>query len=138
MNTPAVTLHVPLSLYELLLKRAKEASQSVEDEILEVVESVVRPGEGDLSPDLQAAIDPLSGLDDGALRRAALDRSPEQAATRFAELNDKQQREGLTAEELEALQDLRHGYERVMVIRAEAASLLAQRGNDVTALADPS
>ena len=68
------------------------------------------------------------------LRRAAMDAFPEEAAARFVELNRKQQREGLTDEEIRALDDLRRGYERVMVVRAEAAALLKQRGHDVSKL----
>ena len=63
-----------------------------------------------------------------------MDRFPEEAAARFSELNRKQQREGLTDEEYRALDGLRRGYERVMVVRAEAAALLKQRGYDVSKL----
>ena len=64
----------------------------------------------------------------------AMDRFPEEAAARFTELNHKQQREGLTDEEIGALEDLRRGYEHVMVVRAEAAALLKERGHDVSKL----
>ncbi len=63
-----------------------------------------------------------------------MDRFPAEAAARFTELNRKQQREGLKDEEIEALDHLRRGYERVMVVRAEAAALLKQRGQDVSKL----
>ncbi len=133
MSAQAVTLHLPTSLYDLLKERAQATRQSLEAEILEVVTAAVRPDD-ELSPDLREAIAPLKDLDDEALRRAALDRFPDQAAARFTELNLKQQREGLTDEEIRALDDLRRGYERVMVVRAEAAALLKQRGHDVSKL----
>ncbi len=63
-----------------------------------------------------------------------MDAFPEQAAARFTELNRKQQREGLNDEEIRALDDLRRGYERVMVVRAEAAAVLKERGHDVSKL----
>ena len=63
-----------------------------------------------------------------------MDSFPNEAAARFAELNSKQQREGLTDEELKTLDSLRRGYERVMVVRAEAAALLKERGHDVSML----
>ncbi len=87
-----------------------------------------------LSPDLKEAVAALRGLADEALRRAALDRFPEEDAARFTELNLKQQREGLTDDENRALDELRRGYERAMVVRAEAAALLKQRGHDVSKL----
>lgn len=133
MSAQAVTLHLPASLYDVLRQRAQEARQSLEAEILDVVTSVVRPDD-ELPADLKEAVAPLKHLDDEALRRAAMDRFPEEAAARFSELNRKQQREGLTDEEYRALDGLRRGYERVMVVRAEAAALLKQRGYDVSKL----
>ncbi len=133
MSAQAVTLHLPASLYDLLRQRAQEARQSLEAEILDVVTSAVGPDD-DLPPDLREIVAPLRRLDDQALRRAAMDRFPEEAAARFAELNRKQQREGLTDEEVKALDHLRRGYERVMVVRAEAAALLTQRGHDASEL----
>lgn len=133
MSAQAVTLHLPTSLYDLLRQRAQETRRSLEAEILDVVTSVVRPDD-DLPPDLREIVAPLRGLDDEALRRAAVDAFPEEAAARFTELNRKQQREGLTEEENRALEDLRRGYERVMVVRAEAAALLKERGHDVSKL----
>jgi hypothetical protein len=133
MSAQAVMLHLPTSLYDLLQQRAQETRRSLEAEILAVVASAVRPDD-DLPPDLREAIAPLRGLNDEALHRAAMDRFPEEAAARFAELNRKQQREGLSDEESEALDDLRRGYERVMVVRAEAAALLKERGHDVSKL----
>lgn len=133
MSAQAVTLHLPPSLYDLLRQRAQKTRQSLEAEILDVVTSAVQPDD-DLPPDLREVVAPLRGLDDEALRRAAMDRFPEEAAERFAELNRKQQREGLTDEETGALDDLRRGYERVMVVRAEAAALLKARGHDVSKL----
>ena len=133
MSAQAVTLHLPTSLYDLLRQRAQETRRSLEAEILAVVTSAVRPDD-DLPPDLREVVAPLRGLDDKALRRAAMDRFPEEAAARFSELNRKQQREGLTNEEIRALDDLRRGYERVMVVRAEAAALLKERGHDVSKL----
>ncbi len=133
MSAQTVTLHLPVSIYDLLRQRAEEARRSLEAEILHVVTSAVRP-EDDLPADLREVIVPLRGLDDEALRRAAMDRFPEEASARFTELNRKQQRDGLTDEEIRVRDDLRHGFERVMVIRAEAAALLQERGHDVSNL----
>ena len=133
MSAQAVTLHLPTSLYDLLRQRARETRRSLEAEILAVVTSAVRP-DVDLPPELREVVTPLQGLDDQALCRAATDAFPEAAAAQFTELNRKQQREGLTKEEIGALDDLRRGYERVMVVRAEAAALLKERGHDVSRL----
>ncbi len=134
MNAQAVTLHLPLQLYDRLQRRADETHRSVEDELLEVVAQGVPSIEEDLSPALAAAASALRGLDDDALRIAARDRFPEKAAARFQALNLKQQRDGLTETELGELAELRRGYERVVLLRAEAAWLLKERGHDVSDL----
>jgi len=134
MNAQAVTLHFPLPLYDRLRRRAAETHRSVEDEILEVVAQGVPSTEDEISPELTAAISALQGLDDRALWTAAKDRFPEEATERFQALNLKQQRDGLTEAELEELEELRHGYERVVLVRAEAAYLLKERGHDVSEL----
>ncbi len=134
MNAQAVTLHLPLPLYDRLKRRADETHRSVEDELLKVVTQGVPATGEDLSPELAAAVEALRGLDDDALRKAARDRFPEEAVARFQALNLKQQRDGLSEPELDELADLRRGYERVVLVRAEAAWLLQQRGHDVSDL----
>jgi uncharacterized protein YnzC (UPF0291/DUF896 family) len=133
MSAQSVTLRLPVSLYDLLRQRAQQTRRSLEAEILDLVTSAVRPDD-DLPPDLREVVAPLRSLNDDALRRTAMDRFPEDAARRFTELNHKQQREGLTEEETSDLADLRRGYERFMVLRAEAAALLKERGYDVSKL----
>lgn len=49
----------------------------------------------------------------------------------------KQQAEGLTATEAAEAQHLQHYAHRLMMIRAEAAVLLQQRGFDITSLRQP-
>ncbi len=134
MNAQAVTLNLPLRLYDRLKRRAEETRRSVEDELMEVVAQGVPATEEELAPELAAAITALRGLDDVALRKAARDRFPEEAAARFQALNLKQQREGLTDSELGEMAELRRGYERVVLVRAEAAWLLKERGHDVSDL----
>ncbi len=133
MSAQTVTLHLPVSLYDLVRQRAQETRRSLEAVILDVVRSAVGPDD-DLPEDLRELIVPLRGLNDEALRRTAMDRFPEEAAARFTELNRKQQAEGLTDKEIRVRDDLRNGYERVMVLRAEAAALLKERGHDVSNL----
>jgi len=56
---------------------------------------------------------------------------------RMQQLVLKQQAEGLTATEREETQQLQHYAHRLMMIRAEAAVLLQQRGFDITPLRQP-
>ena len=52
-------------------------------------------------------------------------------------VNLKQQREGLNRTEEDALNRLTEAYERFLLLRAEAASLLHRRGHDVSELIRP-
>jgi hypothetical protein len=55
-------------------------------------------------------------------------------AAELEALHLKRQREGLTESETETLARLVRQYERAMLVRAQAAALLKQRGYDVAEL----
>ena len=92
------------------------------------------PVADDLPADLSEAISPLSLLDDAALWRAARSRLASETAAQLEALHLKRQRDGLTATEEQILAGLVRQYERVMLVRAQAAALLKQRGQDVSEL----
>lgn len=133
MTVQSVTLHLPNPLYERLKRRAEQAHRSVEAELLEVVATAV-PVADDLPADLAEAISPLALLDDEALWRAARSHFPEEAAAQMEQLHLKRQREGLTRSEAETRATLVRQYERAMLVRAQAAALLKERGYDVSEL----
>jgi hypothetical protein len=133
MTTHAVTLNVPAPLYERLKRRAERANRPVEVELLDVLSSAV-PARDDLPPDLEAAISPLTLLDDDSLWRAARSSLAPEVSAELEELHNKQQRQGLTAAEVETLAGLVKHYERAMLVRARAAAILKQRGHDVSQL----
>jgi hypothetical protein len=126
-----LTLDVPETLYERLRRMAEDAHRTVEDELLNVVAAAI-PGTGDLPSDLDEAVSQLTVLDDAALFGAARAAMPKDAAEELEHLHDKRQREGLTEAEAQAAAALTRQYERFMLVRAEAAALLAERGHDVS------
>ena len=137
MASQLVTLHVPDTLFSHIRKRAEQSQRSVEAEVLEVLATAV-PADEQLPADLAEAVSPLSLLDDEALGRAARSHMPEQAAKQLEDLHLKRQGEGLTEAETLTLAGLVRQYERTMLVRAQAAALLRQRGHDVsTFLAAP-
>ena len=71
---------------------------------------------------------------DEALWLVARSRLAEEAAAHLEELHLKRQREGLTEAEALTLAGLVRQYERAMLVRAQAAALLRQRGHDVSEL----
>lgn len=133
MTVHAVTLHVPSLLYEQLKRRAEQAQRTVEAELLDIVVTSV-PMSDDLPADLAEAITPLELLDDEALWRAARGSLPAETATQMEDLHLKRQREGLTDSEVKTLDGLVRQYERTMLVRAQAAALLKERGHDVSQL----
>ncbi|HKI37383.1 MAG TPA: hypothetical protein VKA46_36350 [Gemmataceae bacterium] len=133
MTTHAVTLDVPTPLYNCLKQRADKANRPVEAEFLDLLTAAI-PASDELPSDLVAAISPLALLDDESLWRAARSSLASEAAAGLQDLHDKQQREGLTEGEAQTLTALVREYERAMLIRAQAAALLKQRGHDVSEL----
>ena len=134
MNAHAITLHLPVELYDHFKRRARNSHRSVETEVLEVVSAA--PKSEELPTEVAQALEDLKQLDAEALFRVARERFPEHAATRLEELNLKQQRQALEPEEKQALAQLLEGSDRVMVMRSEAAWLLKERGHDISGLID--
>jgi hypothetical protein len=92
------------------------------------------PAVDDLPADLESSLTQLSLLDDEALWRAARTTLAADAARQLEELHLKRQREGLNEHEAQTAAALIQQYERVMLVRAQAAALLKQRGQDVSSL----
>lgn len=133
MISQAVTLHLPGSLYERLKRRAEQADRTIEAELLDVVTTAV-PAEDLLPTYLEEAVSPLATLDDAALWQAARRHLPKKTTAQIERLHLKRQREGLTSTETESLANYMRQYERTMLVRAQAAALLKQRGYDVSEL----
>ena len=133
MSVQSVTVDLPSALYRRIRRRAEQTHRSVEAELLDVVAAAV-PVADELPADLNEALSPLALLDDASLWRAARTRLPAEAAEQMESLHLKRQREGLTEPEAQMLMGLVRQYERTMLVRAQAAVLLKQRGHDVSAL----
>lgn len=136
MTVQTLTLKVPEPLYHRLKVRADQTRRTVEDETLDVLATAVPIGD-ELPADLVEVVSPLALLDDAALWRAARSRLAAETAARLEELHWKRQREGLTDAENQTLATLVRQYERALLVRAQSAALLHQRGHDVTALVTP-
>jgi plasmid stability protein len=135
MTAPAVTITLPEPLYNRLKQRAAHAQRSIEAEILEAVVRHVSAMDK-LPTDLADEMAQLTFLDDEQLWLAARSTLPRKMARELENLHFKQQREGLTTREIERDQHLLHQYDRVMLIRAQAAVLLKERGHDIDVLRD--
>jgi len=135
MSVQPITLNLPSALYARLQRRAAQSRRSIEAELLDVVAAAV-PVADELPADLSEALSPLALLDDDALERAARSHLAPEAAAQLEELHLKRQREGLSESEAQTLAGLVRQYERAMLVRAQAAALLKQRGHNVPDLVE--
>ncbi|MGO9922462.1 MAG: hypothetical protein ACLQIB_48175, partial [Isosphaeraceae bacterium] len=74
-------------------------------------------------------------MDDAALWQAARSRLSKKEAAQLEVLHLKRQKVGISESEASALAELVQRYERSMLVRAQAAALLKQRGCDLSGLA---
>ncbi len=133
MSAQQITLSLPEALYEQLKTAAERSRRSLDEVLVEVV-AAIAPVLGTASKDVRSSLAQLAYLNDAALWQAARSTmAPEQRA-RLEELHDKQQRSGLDAAERAEEQALLGLYHETLLVRAQAAVLLKQRGYDV---ADP-
>ncbi len=133
MNTHPVMVNLPQHLYGRIQKRAQIASRSVELELLEAVARAMQ-ADDDLPEELSAVLDDLSLLDDKSLRRAARTKMKAGDFAQMEKLHLKRQKVGLNDTEAETLANLVRQYEKTMLVRAQSAALLKQRGFDVSDL----
>jgi hypothetical protein len=133
MHQP-ITVNVPQSVYERIRRAAERRRRTVADEVAAVVEQAFAD---DRPPETADLVEQLPHLSDPDLWSAARLRVPAEQSTRMQNLVWKEQAEGLTAAEQEEADLLQRYARQVMLVRAEAAALLRQRGHDVSSLIDP-
>jgi len=129
----AITLDLPTHLYEHYHGRAKTSRRAVEAELLEVVTAAAQDV-AELPEDLEKAVAALTGLSEDELWQVARERLPTEASTELENLHFKQQDQGLNEAEKDRVLELLHQSERTMLLRAEAAKLLKDRGCDISSL----
>jgi hypothetical protein len=125
--------HLEHEVWRVHVAHGLGRASTVADEVLDVLTGAL-PATEMLSDDLEQAIAQLVFLDDAALWQAARSRLASDAVERLSELNAKRQREGLTEAEQQESELLTYQYERMVLVRAQAALLLKQRGYDVSCL----
>lgn len=136
MIVQTVTVHLPDELYQKVKQRAVRMQRSVEDELVAVVAEAL-PTIDDLPVDITESLKQLVFLTDDELWQAARTKVSTEDSERMQAMLLKQQREGLTPEEETEIEHLVHHYDRTMLIRAQAAVLLKERGHDISDLPEP-
>ena len=131
MAIQAITLNLPKTVYKQIQRAAEKAQRPVDEVLIEAV-TAVAPVMDTAPEKLRAALAQMAYLNDAALWQAArATMSPDQRE-RLEALHHQQQRQGLTDEERTEEQALLALYRETLLIRAQAAVLLKQRGYDVS------
>jgi predicted ArsR family transcriptional regulator len=131
MAVQAITLNLPQAVYKQIRQAAEKVGRPVNEVLLEAV-AAVAPVIGTEPENLRTALAQMAYLNDAALWQAGRATMTAEQRERLEALHDKQQREGLMAEEEAEEQALLSLYRETLLVRAQAAVLLKQRGYDVS------
>ncbi len=131
-----VSLQLPSQLYKQIKKRIANTERSVEDEIIAVIANALDANDdlANLPVDITEQLKQLHFLDNDTLKQAAQKTVELEKARRMQELVLKQQAEGLTELETQEANILKDYANLIMMIKAEAAVLLKERGIDISNL----
>ena len=133
MAVHPVTIDIPDHVYRRLQRAAKYARRPIEQMLAETVVAVAPVFDSSSERQRTTKTD-LDRLNDAALWKIARTTLDSVQRTRLQALHDKQQRSGLTVQELAEEQTLVALYRETQLARAQAIALLKQRNYDV---ADP-
>jgi len=131
MTMHEVTLVLPETTYNQICRAAEKVDRPITDLLVEAVIAAAPTFDSSTSMP-RTALAQMSYLNDAVLWQAARATMSEPQRDRMEELHTKQQREGLTALESEEEQALLRLYRETILVRAQAALLLKQRGYDVS------
>ena len=131
MTVYPITLNVPLAVYEQIQRAAQKAQRPIDELFVEAIVAAA-PALANASTNLKAPLAQMTYLNDAALWQAARSTLASEQRERMATLHEAQQRRLLSIEEQAEEQVLLKLYREVVLVRAQAAVLLKQRGYDVS------
>lgn len=129
------TVQIPQQLYALAVQQAGREKRSIDEWVRHAIQRRLPPTvpvESDLPPDLQAELNAMAYLSDGALwslARATLSLEAQRRLDELAEIVTNRQ---LTSHEVDEREALLHEYDVAVLRRAHAAMLLQSRGYDMS------
>ncbi len=133
MSAQVITLNLPETVYEQIKRAAERTRRPMHDVMVEAV-AAVAPVVDTAPEDMLAALAQMAYLNDAALWRAARATMTEEQRERLETLHLQQQRQILTFDEQAEEQALLALYRETILIRAQAAVILQQRGYDLADL----
>jgi hypothetical protein len=133
MNTQTVTIQLPKDIYKHVQIAARAQKRSMEILLQEAV-SAGLPLVDDLPFELANEMTAMTLLNDQALRQKTRIKLPAARQKKMDALLDKKQAGKLDEQEQKELNALLSAAEHVVLARAQAASLLTQRGYRIPSL----
>lgn len=127
-----VTISLPDHVYRQVKQRSQQNRREIADELVSVVTEALP--EASVRADGEADLSQLALLSDDELWAAARTQATEAENEQMQQLLARQKRLGLTTAEQEELTLLANFFRRLMLVRAEAAVLLKERGHDIDSL----
>lgn len=131
MTIQTVTLNVPSDTYERIERAAHKLKRPIDDLLSEAVVAAA-PVLDTNATLLRSALAQMAYYNDAVLWQLAKATMPSDQSARLEELHHKQQREGLTEDESAEERALSNLYRETLLVRAQAAVLLKQRGHDMS------
>lgn len=122
-----ITISLPDDVYQQVKQRSQQNQRGIDEELVLVVSDALPESDTDV-------LAGLSFLTDEALWQAARTQATPEENARMEVLLAKQKRLGLTTAEEEELSLLANFFRRILLVRAEAAVLLKERGHDIRSL----
>ncbi|MGB0386361.1 MAG: hypothetical protein ACPGWR_16240 [Ardenticatenaceae bacterium] len=132
MSLQSLTITLPTSIYQRIKQRSQLMRRSVAEELAAIVTDYSQKDK--LANDIEQELAQLDFFTDQELKQAAQMTVSRHKTDLMQELVEKQQDEGLTAQERQQAEQLSHLFNRVMLVRAKASVLLKQRGHNISHL----
>ncbi len=127
MSTAVVQVPVSVDLYQRLVQAAGHQAKSVETLLSETLQ-VTLPTAEDIPTALRVEIDGLDALSNKRLHQIAHANMEDEDARELDQLLDWQNMRQLTVQEQEKLATLQANYGRILLRKARAFAILAERG----------
>lgn len=133
MSQQTLILSLPDDLYRRIKQHAEQSGRTLEEEVERALAEAI-PADEQVTPELERMLASLALLDDDALWQAARNDLAREAAEEIRRLRARRERKGLSDAEKQRFSDLLYQYDKGILIRAEAAVQLKERGYDVGVL----
>lgn len=131
MSVQTVTVELPTALYNRLKRRAEQTQRPIEDEIIDAVAGAL-PADEDLPPELSRQAAALAAANDETLWRMLRGTFPRKKSARLESLNFQRQAGEWNDALAHEAEQLAIEMEQYMFLRAQAMSVLMQRGHDLS------